>query len=123
VDSIEKIKMLRNAGISFSIDDFGKGYSSLNYLRHFPINTLKIDKSFVNNITTNQFDQVIVRAIIALAKELNFDIVVEGIEEKEQFEFLYNEGCRFFQGYLFSKPLKAPDFLQYYATNVGNEII
>jgi len=123
IDAIEKIKRLRNMGITFSIDDFGKGYSSLNYLRRFPVNTLKIDKSFVDNITSNQFDQVIVKAIIALAKELKLDIVVEGIETQDQFLYLLEEGCRLFQGYLFSRSLKAADFLQFHNENIGLPVI
>jgi EAL domain-containing protein (putative c-di-GMP-specific phosphodiesterase class I) len=123
IDAIDKIKKLRDMGITISIDDFGKGYSSLNYLRRFPVNTLKIDKSFVDNITSNQFDQVIVKAIIALAKELNLNIVVEGIETEEQFSYLLNEGCRMFQGFLFSKSLKAPDFQKFYEENIGLPVI
>ena len=123
IDAIEKIKNLRNMGITISIDDFGKGYSSLNYLRRFPVNTLKIDKSFVDNITTNQFDQVIVKAIIALAKELKLGIVVEGIETEEQFSYLLDEGCSMFQGFLFSKSLKAPDFQRFYEENIGLPVV
>ncbi len=122
-ESIKKIEQLRSTGVAFSIDDFGKGYSSLNYLRHFPVNTLKIDKSFVNNICSNQFDQVIVRAIFALAKELNFEVVVEGIETKEQFNYLYAQGCTLFQGYLFSKPKNPADFIEFYQTNKFSEVL
>ena len=77
----------------------------------------------MNNICDNQFDQVIVRAIFALAKELNFEVVVEGIETKEQFEYLYAEGCTLFQGYLFSKPKNPADFIEFYQTNKFSEVL
>jgi len=123
IESTQKIKRLHDAGISISIDDFGKGYSSLNYLRLFPLDTLKIDKSFIKDIVTNTFDRAIVRAVISMAGELDFNIVVEGVENRDQFSVLYEEGCSCFQGYLFSKPLKHMDFPRFYQENLNREII
>jgi diguanylate cyclase (GGDEF)-like protein/PAS domain S-box-containing protein len=108
--AIAKMKMLRAAGIHFSIDDFGTGYSSLSYLKRFPIDTLKIDRSFVIDSTTNKDDQEIIKTIISMAKTLNLDAVAEGVETKEQQEFLIHQGCHMMQGYFFGRPMPADKF-------------
>ena len=108
--AIAKMKMLRAKGIHFSIDDFGTGYSSLSYLKRFPIDTLKIDRSFVIDSTTNKDDQEIVKTIISMAKHLNMDAVAEGVETKEQQDFLINQGCHMMQGYYFGRPMPADKF-------------
>jgi diguanylate cyclase (GGDEF)-like protein/PAS domain S-box-containing protein len=92
-------------GIKLSIDDFGTGYSSLSYLRHFPVSRLKIDKSFINSVTTNSSDAAITAAIIGMAKQLNLRVIAEGVETEAQFAFLRDHGCDEIQGYYFSKPL------------------
>ncbi len=123
VDASRKLDKLKNSGVKICIDDFGTGYSSFNYLRQFAIDLLKIDKSFVESVFHNACDQAIVRAIITMSRELNFDVVVEGVEDINQFNFLFNEGCSKFQGYLFSKPLPADMFIDYYLNNINSPII
>jgi len=102
---IEKMRLLKQRGIRFSIDDFGTGYSSLAYLQRMPIDQLKIDRSFVQDITCNDNDAAIVNAIIAMAGSLKLDIIAEGVETAEQVDYLIGCGCNAFQGYWFSRPL------------------
>ena len=102
--TITKLGKLHVMGIQIAIDDFGTGHSSLNYLRKFPIHTLKIDQSFVKDVTTNPGDASIVSAIIALAKSLKLKVVAEGVETREHFSFLKEHQCEEAQGYLFHKP-------------------
>lgn len=109
-DSVKILQELRDLGIRISIDDFGTGYSSLAYLKLIPTNTIKIDKSFVNNIESSSKDVAIVSTIIHLAHSLGCDVVAEGVETKEQFEILKKEDCDYVQGYYFCKPLQKDDF-------------
>jgi diguanylate cyclase (GGDEF)-like protein/PAS domain S-box-containing protein len=110
--SIEVLNNLRSMGIHVSLDDFGTGYSSLNYLKRLPIDTLKIDKSFVDNITVDPKDEIIAKAIIELAHKMGLDIIAEGVEYIEQFNFLKKNKCDKVQGYLFSKPVPSEEFEQ-----------
>ncbi|WP_162241948.1 putative bifunctional diguanylate cyclase/phosphodiesterase [Paenibacillus sp. Leaf72] len=103
--AISRLNELKKMGISIAVDDFGTGYSSLNYLKRLPIDCLKIDKSFVDDITQNQDDAAIATAIVALAKALQLDVTAEGVETFEQMEFLKGIGCTNMQGFLFSRPL------------------
>ncbi|MGF1591489.1 MAG: EAL domain-containing protein [Pleurocapsa sp.] len=111
VKDIEKaialLRELKTRGISIALDDFGTGYSSLSYLQKLPINTLKIDRSFVTNIASNPDDAAISKAIVALAQSLELNITAEGVETKEQFNYLQSQGCHEVQGYYFSRPLSA----------------
>jgi diguanylate cyclase (GGDEF)-like protein/PAS domain S-box-containing protein len=108
---IEKMQRLKQRGIRFSIDDFGTGYSSLAYLQRMPIDQLKIDRSFVQEIIHNENDAAIVNAIIAMAGSLNLDIIAEGVETPEQIDYLAGCGCNAFQGYWFSRPLSGTEAL------------
>lgn len=107
--AMQKIEELDEFGISLSIDDFGTGYSSLGYLKHLKIDELKIDQSFVFGLYKNNSDRTIVKTIIMMGEEFNFEVIAEGVETKEQFEILKNLGCNFFQGYLFAKPCKSSE--------------
>ena len=107
--SLEKLKKM---GVTIAMDDFGTGYSSLSYLRRLPIDTVKIDQSFVREIPDNMEDVLIAQAIIAMAKSLNMSLVVEGIENVRQLNFFKHQGCRIVQGYLFSKPVEADALLE-----------
>ncbi|MHB8172524.1 MAG: EAL domain-containing protein [Thermincolia bacterium] len=108
--TIKVLNELREMGIHIAIDDFGTGYSSLNYLKRFPIQTLKIDKSFVQDIHTNPDDAAIVSTIIVLAHNLKLKVIAEGVETVEQLYFLKQRQCFEMQGYLFSRPVPAKDF-------------
>lgn len=108
--TVEMLIRLREMGISLSIDDFGTGYSSLSYLKQFQVNVLKIDKSFVTDIGNADADGKIAISVIALAHGLDLKVVAEGVETEEQRDFLLNHGCDIFQGYLYSRPVPAPDF-------------
>ncbi|MGV8921250.1 MAG: putative bifunctional diguanylate cyclase/phosphodiesterase [Pseudomonas sp.] len=103
-NTIELLKQIRALGVSLSIDDFGTGYSSLAYLRRLPLNTLKIDRSFILDIPKSQQDMEIVQAIIIMAHTLHLEVVTEGVETVQQLEFLSEYGCDYAQGFLFSKP-------------------
>ncbi|MFE8697422.1 EAL domain-containing protein [Cytobacillus sp. FJAT-53684] len=109
-ECIECLNKLRNMGITVAIDDFGKGYSSLNYLRKFPIHSLKIDRSFIHEVAKNREDIAIVKAITYLAHELNLKVVAEGIETREVIEVLEEIGCDEIQGYYVSRPLPKKEF-------------
>jgi len=117
IDDFEKVEktinQLKAMGIKLSIDDFGTGYSNFGYLKRFQIDTLKIDRSFVQDITTNSGDHAIITAMITLAKNLDLDIIAEGVENQDQLELLMLSGCTQFQGYFFSKPLPAHDLEQF----------
>lgn len=108
----EILKSLSAFGIKIAMDDFGTGYSSLNYLRNYAFDVLKIDRSFINNMTLTQKDEELIKAVIAMAHALGIKVVAEGIETQQQFEHLTNLKCDYGQGYLFSKPLTAIDMTE-----------
>jgi EAL domain-containing protein (putative c-di-GMP-specific phosphodiesterase class I) len=108
--AIAIMNRLQQSGVRMSIDDFGTGYSSLNYLKRFNIYKLKIDQSFVRDITVDPEDKAIVSAIIGLARTLGFQTIAEGVETQGQLAFLRQQGCDEVQGYFFSRPLPADQF-------------
>lgn len=108
--TVELLDQLRKRGLHLAIDDFGTGFSSLSYLKRFPLDTLKIDQSFIRDIHQNKDDMAIVRAIIALARVMKLRIVAEGVETEEQASILKKEGCNILQGYYYSRPLAFADF-------------
>jgi len=105
-----ELRALKEAGVSLSIDDFGTGYSSLSYLKRFPIDTIKIDRSFVQDLHQDTDDAAICAAILAMSRQLGLNVVAEGVETREQLEFLRRHRCNHIQGYICSKPLTAEDF-------------
>jgi EAL domain-containing protein (putative c-di-GMP-specific phosphodiesterase class I) len=107
----EVLKKLKNKGFSLAMDDFGTGYSSLAYLRRFPFDMIKIDQSFITDLGQNAEAEAIVRAMLHLGKALGLRMVAEGVETAAQWRFLEAEGCDEIQGYWFSRPLRAADFL------------
>ena len=111
--AIETMLQIRKMGIHLSIDDFGTGYSSLAYLKRFPINTLKIDKAFVDDIEESEQGRNMVATIVTIAHNLSLDVVAEGVENNVQLEFLAQLGCEQMQGYLYSKPLSEEHFSSY----------
>ena len=109
-DLSHKMTRLRGLGISLSIDDFGVGYSSLYVLKYLPLTELKIDKSFVQEITNRGVESTIVKSILELGKNLNLRVVAEGVETESQLAYLGNYGCQIFQGYFFEKPCAVTTF-------------
>jgi EAL domain-containing protein (putative c-di-GMP-specific phosphodiesterase class I) len=100
----EMMNRLRSMGVRFSLDDFGTGDSSMSYLNQLPLDQIKIDQSFINEVTNNLANSAIVESIIGLAKGLNLEVIAEGVETEEQRDWLANHGCQNFQGYLFGRP-------------------
>lgn len=113
---IDKISNLRERGIAFSIDDFGTGYSAINYLRHYAVDYLKIDRSFITDVTTDEQDRTLVEVIIKMGQALGIKVVSEGVETQEQLELLSEYGCDYIQGYLLSKPIPFDSFIEFLQT-------
>lgn len=111
-DTITKMHALKQLGVSFSMDDFGTGYSSLAYLTQLPLNQLKIDQSFVRHIGTKASDATIIQTIIGMANNLGMEVIAEGVETREQRDFLESMGCMLYQGYYFGKPVPLNEFVQ-----------
>ncbi|OSN86365.1 Phytochrome-like protein cph2 [Pseudomonas syringae pv. actinidiae] len=109
-EAMQILDGLKNLGLSIAVDDFGTGYSSLNYLKQFPIDVLKIDRTFVDGLPSGEQDAQIARAIIAMAHSLNLSVIAEGVETHEQLEFLREHGCDEVQGFLFGRPMPPSQF-------------
>jgi EAL domain-containing protein (putative c-di-GMP-specific phosphodiesterase class I) len=110
-DSAERMKKIESMGIKLLIDDFGTGYASLSYLQRYNFESIKIDRSYINGVLTNEQDAKLVKAVIAMANSLGMSVVSEGVENKEQLDFLHNANCKFIQGYYFSKPVKPEELV------------
>jgi len=109
-DTIATMSALKEISVQLSLDDFGTGYSSLQYLKKLPLDQLKIDQSFIRDLATDSSDKAIVRTIIAMAQNLDMDVIAEGVETEENRQFLLDNGCTHYQGYLFSKPVPIEQF-------------
>ncbi|MBZ8182251.1 bifunctional diguanylate cyclase/phosphodiesterase [Oscillatoria salina] len=116
--AIATLENLHELGLMLALDDFGTGYSSLSYLKRFPIDFLKIDRSFVRGIPSDRNDVAITRSVIALAQSLQMHVIAEGVENQAQVDYLTNQGCDRLQGYYFSRPIPANDFAQLLAKNL-----
>jgi EAL domain-containing protein (putative c-di-GMP-specific phosphodiesterase class I) len=125
IDIVQTLQKIRALGVKVALDDFGTGNSSLTFLRKTAIDKLKIDRSFVVNIESDRNDEILIKSIIAMAHSLELDVVAEGVETKNQLDFLKNEECNDIQGYYFSKPLEAHDFEELLKKNkiINHEII
>jgi len=110
--ALEVLGALKDMGVRLAIDDFGTGYSSLAQLKRFPIDTLKVDRSFIRELPSDSEDKAIAEAIIAMGKTLSLTVVAEGVETREQQEFLRERACDQMQGFFFSKPVPAADFAE-----------
>lgn len=108
--TIRTMNALRDIGVRFSIDDFGTGHSSLSYLKRLPLSQLKIDQSFIRDLTVDSDDAIIVKTIIAMSNTLKLEVIAEGVETIEQKEFLKENHCNVYQGYLFSPPVPLEKF-------------
>jgi EAL domain-containing protein (putative c-di-GMP-specific phosphodiesterase class I) len=117
--SVDMLRSIQDLGVQISIDDFGTGYSSLNYLHKFPLDTLKIDRSFVNSIERGSENAEIVRTVVYLAKALGLDVVAEGIESIHQLSQLQQLGCEYGQGYLFSRPVPKDAIAAFLTDDLG----
>ncbi len=121
--SIRLIDQIRERGIKISLDDFGTGYSSLNYLRKLPIDTIKIDKSFMDMVIENDSDVMVTKGVILLGHLLGLRLIAEGIEKQEQLNFLKEYGCDQYQGFYFSKPVDSLEFEKVLENNLNQEVI
>ena len=120
--AMDILDAISDIGIKLALDDFGTGYSSLSYLKKLPINKLKIDQSFIKGLPYDQEDSAITKAIIALAKNLDLDLIAEGTESQKQIDFLKQNGCKKFQGYYYSRPLSSSDMEVFLSRNSGKNI-
>ena len=121
--NIDALRALKQMGVRLSIDDFGTGYSSLNYLKHFPIDTIKIDRSFIADVDCNNDDAAITQAIISLAHSLNLRVIAEGVENGEQLHFLRERGCDEVQGFYLARPMSALELTGFLQRTQQNSMV
>jgi len=117
------ISEISNCGVRLSVDDFGTGFSALSYLKNYPVNTVKIDRSFIMDLPGDKENEVLVQAIIAMAHGLRLEVIAEGVETAEQWEFLRSLNCDFVQGYYFGKPMPKKEFDDYLATQLDKSVV
>ncbi len=121
--AMDILNNLRHQGIRLAIDDFGKGYSSLSRLKYFPVDVLKIDKSFIEKIPFNKDDMEIATTIVVMGHNLGFKVLAEGVETPEQLEFLREKGCDAYQGYIKNSPLSAKAFAELLAKEQSQGVL
>lgn len=118
---ISRMQQLDSMGVGFSLDDFGTGYSSLSYLKRLPLDQIKIDQSFIRDVTQDPNDDAIVRAILAMSRSLGLQVIAEGVETKEQRDFLFENGCMAYQGYFFGKPMPIEEWDGFLERNLASQ--
>jgi EAL domain-containing protein (putative c-di-GMP-specific phosphodiesterase class I) len=121
-ESIKKLYQIKNLGITLAVDDFGAGYSSLSYLRRFPLDVLKIDRSFIADLEDDKDDRAITATIIGIGRTLNLKVIAEGVETSSQLTFLESHGCHMYQGFYASPALEADQFEAFLLAYKGNNI-
>jgi len=121
--AVQTLRALKAIGVQLAVDDFGVGYSSFSYLRKFPLDALKVDRSFINDISSNPDNAMILSALINIGKSLKHRVVGEGVETEEQLHFLQQEGCSEGQGYFFCRPIIAEKFAEFLERGVTESVV
>jgi diguanylate cyclase len=121
--AVQTLRALKAIGAQLAVDDFGVGYSSFSYLRKFPLDALKVDRSFINGISSNPHNATILSALIGIGKSLNQRVVAEGVETEEQLHFLQKQGCGEGQGYFFCLPIIAEKFAQFLERGITEAVV
>ena len=122
-EAVQMLRALKAIGVQLAVDDFGVGYSSFSYLRKFPLDALKVDRSFINDISSNPDNATILSALIGIGKSLKHRVVDEGVETEEQLHFLQKEGCSEGQGYFFCRPVIADKFAEFLERGVSESMV
>lgn len=120
-EMLKVFQELKNIGVKLALDDFGTGYSSFGYIKNIPLDIVKLDRSLIGDLDSDEREQMIVQAMITIVHGLHLEVVAEGVETREQLALLQQYGCNYIQGYLFSRPLPAREFADYYQANRNRE--